>query len=147
VSEGCPQVIGTAPERTGKCARANATSRRGLPCVAIRHGAAAQSPVLHLDGEAGVCCPNAVAIFDGLHRRGTVTETMPHTFDMFEFDGEDLRQLALIERKVSTRSQDGVGAIVSKRLSAPYRPGLSRDWIKVKTIPMHPRCGGPKEIE
>jgi ATP-dependent DNA ligase len=28
--------------------------------------------------------------------------------------------------------QDGPGGIVSKRLSARYRSGSSRDWIKVK---------------
>jgi ATP-dependent DNA ligase len=28
----------------------------------------------------------------------------------------------------------GLGGIVSKRLSAPYRSGPSRDWIKVKNL-------------
>jgi bifunctional non-homologous end joining protein LigD len=30
-----------------------------------------------LDGEACVCGPDGVAIFDALHRRGTVSEAMP----------------------------------------------------------------------
>jgi hypothetical protein len=35
----------------------------------------------------------------------------------------------------------GLEGIVSKRLTAPYRSGPSRDWIKVKN-PDSPRCGG-----
>jgi bifunctional non-homologous end joining protein LigD len=33
-----------------------------------------------LDGEAVVCGPDGVAIFDALHRRGTVTEVMLYAF-------------------------------------------------------------------
>jgi ATP-dependent DNA ligase len=43
-----------------------------------------------LDGEAVVCGPDGVAIFDALHRRGTVTEAMLYAFDRQECDGEDL---------------------------------------------------------
>jgi ATP-dependent DNA ligase len=32
-----------------------------------------------------------VAIFDALHRRGTVTEAMLYAFDLLELDGDDLR--------------------------------------------------------
>jgi ATP-dependent DNA ligase len=76
-----------------------------------------------------------------------------------EFDGDDLRGLPLGYRKkrlarllggrrlgiVLSEHTDEDGAtifqqacrmglegIVSKRLSAPYRSGLSRDWLKVK---------------
>jgi ATP-dependent DNA ligase len=35
----------------------------------------------------------------------------------------------------------GLEGIVSKRLTAPYRSGQSRDWLKVKN-PDVPRCGG-----
>ena len=48
-----------------------------------------------LDGEAVVCGPDGVAIFDALHRRGTVTEAMLYAFDLLELDGEDLRGLPL----------------------------------------------------
>jgi ATP-dependent DNA ligase len=35
-----------------------------------------------LDGEAVVCGPDGVAIFDALHRRGTVSEAMLYAFDL-----------------------------------------------------------------
>jgi bifunctional non-homologous end joining protein LigD len=34
-----------------------------------------------LDGEACVCGPDGVAVFDDLHRRGTVREAMLYAFD------------------------------------------------------------------
>jgi hypothetical protein len=52
-----------------------------------------------LDGEAVVCGPDGVAIFDALHRRGTVTEAMLYAFDLLELDGEDLRGMPLLDRK------------------------------------------------
>jgi bifunctional non-homologous end joining protein LigD len=36
------------------------------------------------DGEAVVCGPDGVAVFDALHRRGTVTEAMLYAFDVLE---------------------------------------------------------------
>jgi ATP-dependent DNA ligase len=44
-----------------------------------------------LDGEAIVCGPDGVAVFDAHHRRGTVTEAMLYAFDLLELDGENLR--------------------------------------------------------
>jgi bifunctional non-homologous end joining protein LigD len=112
-----------------------------------------------LDGEAVVCGPDGVAIFDALHRRGTVTEAMLYAFDVLELDGEDLRSLPLGDRKrrlvrllggrrlgivLSDHTDEdgatifrqackmGLEGIVSKRLTAPYRSGPSRDWVKVK---------------
>jgi bifunctional non-homologous end joining protein LigD len=112
-----------------------------------------------LDGEAVVCGPDGVAVFDALHRRGTVTEAMLYAFDLLELDGKDLRSLPLGDRKkrlarllsgrrlgivLSDHTDEdgttiflqacrmGLEGIVSKRLSAPYRSGPSRDWIKVK---------------
>jgi bifunctional non-homologous end joining protein LigD len=112
-----------------------------------------------LDGEACVCGPDGVAVFDALHRRGTVREAMLYAFDVLELDGEDLRGLPLGDRKkrlarlvgkrrigiVLSDHTDEDGALifqqacklglegtVSKRMSAPYRSGSSRDWIKVK---------------
>jgi bifunctional non-homologous end joining protein LigD len=112
-----------------------------------------------LDGEAVVCGQDGVAVFDALHRRGTVREAMLYAFDLLELDGEDLRGLPLGDRKkrlarllarrrvgivLSEHTADdgaiifrqacrlGLEGIVSKRLSAPYRSGPSRDWIKVK---------------
>jgi bifunctional non-homologous end joining protein LigD len=112
-----------------------------------------------LDGEACVCGPDGVAVFDALHRRGTVREAMLYAFDLLELDGEDLRALPLSDRKkrlarllgkrrigivLSEHTNEdgalifqqacklGLEGVVSKRLSAPYRSGPSRDWIKVK---------------
>jgi bifunctional non-homologous end joining protein LigD len=112
-----------------------------------------------LDGEACVCGPDGVAVFDALRRRGTVREAMLYAFDVLELDGEDLRGLPLGDRKkrlarlvgkrrigiVLSDHTDEDGALifqqacklglegtVSKRMSAPYRSGPSRDWIKVK---------------
>jgi bifunctional non-homologous end joining protein LigD len=112
-----------------------------------------------LDGEAVVCGPDGVAIFDALHRRGTVTEAMLYAFDLLELDGQDLRALPLADRKkrlarllggrrlgivLSDHTDEDGGAIfrhacrmglegiVSKRLTAPYRSGPSRDWLKIK---------------
>jgi hypothetical protein len=38
-----------------------------------------------------VCGPDGVAIFDALHRHGTVSDAMLYAFDLLELDGEDLR--------------------------------------------------------
>jgi bifunctional non-homologous end joining protein LigD len=112
-----------------------------------------------LDDEALVCGPDGVAIFDALHRRGTVSEAMLYAFDLLELDGEDLRGLSLADRKKRLArllgrrrigivlsdhtDQDGallfmhacrmgLEGIVSKRLTAPYRSGPSGDWLKIK---------------
>jgi bifunctional non-homologous end joining protein LigD len=50
-----------------------------------------------LDGEAVVCGPDGVAIFDALHSRGG--EAMLYAFDLLELDGQDLRALPLVDRK------------------------------------------------
>jgi bifunctional non-homologous end joining protein LigD len=112
-----------------------------------------------LDGEAVVCGEDGVAIFDALHRHGTVREAMLHAFDLLELDGEDLRPLPLGQRKkrlarllarvragiaINEHTDEdgavvflhacrmGLEGIVSKRVTVPYRSGPSRDWIKIK---------------
>jgi bifunctional non-homologous end joining protein LigD len=80
------------------------------------------------------------------------TDAMLYAFDLLEVNGGDLRPLPLVDRKaklarapaalVHTEEDGGVvfrhacklglEGIVSKRLTAPYRSGPSRDWIKVK---------------
>jgi bifunctional non-homologous end joining protein LigD len=52
-----------------------------------------------IDGEAAVCGTDGIAIFDALHRRGTVTEAMQYAFDLLELDGVDYRPLPLGKRK------------------------------------------------
>jgi ATP-dependent DNA ligase len=112
-----------------------------------------------LDGEAVVSGADGVAVFDALHRRRKATDAMLYAFDVLELNGKDLRALPLGDRKaklarllaralagiVFNEHTDEEGAtvfrhacklglegIVSKRLTAPYRSGPSRDWIKVK---------------
>jgi bifunctional non-homologous end joining protein LigD len=128
------------------------------PAIA-RTAAALRRTSFTIDGEAVVCGPDGVAIFDALHRRGTVSEAMLYGFDLLELDGEDLRPLPLCDRKkrlarllgrrrvgiVLSEHTDEDGAllfmhacrmglegIVSKRLSAPYRSGRSTEWLKIK---------------
>jgi bifunctional non-homologous end joining protein LigD len=84
---------------------------------------------------------------------------MLFAFDLLELDGVDYRPLPLRQRKdrlarllarvqvgitINEHTDDdgavvflhackmGLEGIVSKRLTAPYRSGPSRDWIKVK---------------
>jgi ATP dependent DNA ligase domain len=52
-----------------------------------------------LDGEAVVCGPDGVAVFDALHRRRTASDAVLQAFDLLELNGEDLRQLPLEKRK------------------------------------------------
>jgi bifunctional non-homologous end joining protein LigD len=127
------------------------------PAVA-RAAATLRAKSLTIDGEAAVCGQDGVAMFDALHRRHKATDALLFGFDLLELDGEDLRPRPLGERKarlakllapraiaiVFNEHTDEDGAtvfrhacklglegIVSKRLTAPYRSGPSRDWLKV----------------
>jgi ATP-dependent DNA ligase len=46
-----------------------------------------------------VCGEDGVAIFDALHRHGTVRAAILQAFDLLELDGEDLRPVMLGKRK------------------------------------------------
>jgi ATP-dependent DNA ligase len=112
-----------------------------------------------IDGEAVVTGADGVAMFDALHRRHKATDAILYAFDLLELNGKDLGPMPLGERRTKlarllARASSGIvfnehtdedGAvvfrhacklglegIVSKRLTAPYRSGPSRDWIKVK---------------
>jgi bifunctional non-homologous end joining protein LigD len=52
-----------------------------------------------LDGEAAVCGPDGIAVFDALHRGRGATDAVLQAFDLLEFNGEDLRPLPLEKRK------------------------------------------------
>jgi ATP-dependent DNA ligase len=110
-------------------------------------------------GEAVVCGADGLAVFDALHRRHEATDAILYAFDLLELNGKDLRPLPLSERRTNlarllARAPTGIvfnehtnedGAvvfrhackfglegIVSKRITAPYRSGPSRNWLKVK---------------
>ena len=142
------------------------------PAIA-RTAAALRGASFTIDGEAVVCGPDGVAVFDALHRHGAVSEAMLYAFDLLELDGEDLRGMPLSDRKkrlarlvgrrrigivLSEHTEEdgallfvhacrmGLEGIVSKRLGAPYRSGPSRDWIKVKN-PDSPAMIRAREVE
>jgi bifunctional non-homologous end joining protein LigD len=113
-----------------------------------------------LDGEAVVCGADGVAVFDALHRRSKASDAILLAFDLIELNGEDFRPLPLGKRKARLAQllarvpigielnehtdtdgatvflhacKMGLEGIVSKRVTAPYRSGPSRDWIKAKS--------------
>jgi bifunctional non-homologous end joining protein LigD len=137
------------------------------PCIptraakppAARTAARLRARSFTIDGEAAVCGPDGVAVFDALHRRGIVTEAMLFAFDLLELDGVDYRPLPLRQRKerlarlvdrrltgiVMNEHTDargelvfeqacrmGLEGIVSKRLTASYQSGPSRHWLRIK---------------
>jgi bifunctional non-homologous end joining protein LigD len=94
-----------------------------------------------------------------LHSRCADHLAIACAFDLLAFDGDDLRRKPYSERKdalrkLLRRSRDGIQyvehtegdgdamfaaicklgleGIVSKRITAPYRSGPSRSWIKIK---------------
>jgi bifunctional non-homologous end joining protein LigD len=156
--DGYPLIVRRQGEAVRLFTRRGYTGR-----AAIRRFASAAAKIraqsFTLDGEAVVCGEDGVAIFDTLHRHGTVRAAILQAFDLLELDGEDLRPLPLGQRKnrmarllarvgagiaINEHTDEngavvflhacrmGLEGIVSKRLTAPYRSGPSRDWIKVK---------------
>ena len=112
-----------------------------------------------IDGEAMVCGPDGLSLFDELRRRDGAAKAMLWAFDLIEIDGADLRGLAFLERKarLARLLQDstagivlndhiagdgaivfdhacrlGAEGIVSKRIDAPYRSGPCSTWVKCK---------------
>ena len=116
----------------------------------------------YLDGELCAVRADGVPVFRRLQvamDEGRTDELILFVFDLLFLDGESLAALPVIERKDRLRSllkrevpglrfsdhvigdgphfrahacKLGLEGIVSKRLSAPYRSGPTRDWIKVK---------------
>jgi bifunctional non-homologous end joining protein LigD len=129
------------------------------PAIAAAAATKLRAKSFTLDGEAVVSGPDGVAVFDALHRRHRAADATLYAFDLLELNGKDLRPLPLVERKAKLArllaraplgivfsehtDQDGatvfrhacklgLEGIFSKRLSAPYRSGPSRDWLKTK---------------
>jgi bifunctional non-homologous end joining protein LigD len=112
-----------------------------------------------IDGEAIVSNDSGLAVFNLVRSWPTTLSAVLCAFDLLELDGQDLRRLAIEDRK---RTLDGlVGApqrgiavnkhfigdadivyrhacklgcegIVSKRLGSTYRSGRSKHWLKTK---------------
>ena len=72
------------------------------PAIAAT-AAALRARSFTLDGEAVVCGPDGIAIFDALHRHVIVWEAMLYAFDLLDLDGDDLRGLP------ATRPQKAAG--------------------------------------
>src|SRR5215210_3090574 len=112
-----------------------------------------------LDGEAIVCGPDGRADFDALRSRRRDGDVILFAFDLIELQGKDWRDRQLVDRKTRlasllARRSDGIyftehlehdgevvfmhacrmglEGIVSKRIDAPYRSGLSKVWLKSK---------------
>ena len=112
-----------------------------------------------LDAEVVCLSADGVPDFDRLHSRVADDCAVALGFDLLMRDGDDLRRRPLVERKSALaklliRSRGGIQyvehaeghgdkmfaavcdlgleGIVSKKLTAPYRSGPSKTWIKVK---------------
>jgi bifunctional non-homologous end joining protein LigD len=113
-----------------------------------------------IDGEAVIARDDGTPDFHALRGRRRGHEAVLYAFDLIEHDGNDLRDLPLIERKWrlfkligrtkrrAIRFNEhltgdgptvfrhvcnmGLEGIVSKRTDAPYRSGRSRAWLKTK---------------
>jgi bifunctional non-homologous end joining protein LigD len=113
-----------------------------------------------IDGEAVIAHDDGTPDFRALRSKRRGHEAVLYAFDLIEHDGDDLRDLPLIERKrrlkkllgrakrrsiqfVEHLTGDGptvfrhvcnmgLEGIVSKRTDAPYRSGPSKVWVKVK---------------
>jgi bifunctional non-homologous end joining protein LigD len=79
-----------------------------------------------LDGDAVVCGPDGVAVFDALHRHGTVSEAMLYAFDLLELDAQDLRAMPLLDRK-KRLARLLRGAPARHRPERPHRRGWGGD--------------------
>jgi bifunctional non-homologous end joining protein LigD len=104
--------------------------------------------------------PDGISDFNALHSGRHNHEVQLYAFDLLAMDGDDLRELPLLQRKARldkllARRADGnflgsfeqgeigpdlfrhacmmgLEGLVSKRRDRPYRGGRSKDWIKMK---------------
>ena len=125
--------------------------------VAAAHRIKASSFLI--DGEVVIVRDDGTPDFRALRSRRRGSEAVLFAFDLIEQDGNDLRDLPLIERKrrlnkligrakhairftehlagdgptvFSHVCRMGLEGIVSKRTDAPYRSGPSKTWLKSK---------------
>jgi ATP dependent DNA ligase domain len=96
------------------------------PAIA-RAAAKLRAKSFTIDGEAAVCGPDGIAIFDALHRRGIVTEAMLYAFDLLKLDGVDYRPLPLGKRKERLAhlvDRRLTGIVMNDHTDAPRRAGV-----------------------
>jgi bifunctional non-homologous end joining protein LigD len=112
-----------------------------------------------LDAEVVWIGSDGVADFEALHSRANDKSAVALAFDLMSLDGENFRREPFSERKavlrkVLRRSRRGIQyvehtegdggevfkavcklgleGIISKKLNAPYKSGLSKAWLKIK---------------
>lgn len=112
-----------------------------------------------IDGEAVICRDDGLSDFNALRSRRRDHEAVLFAFDLIEHEGDDLRDVPLLNRKrrlskllgkakhairLNEHLADdgaivfdhacrmGLEGIVSKRIDAPYRSGPSKTWLKSK---------------
>jgi bifunctional non-homologous end joining protein LigD len=112
-----------------------------------------------IDGEAVICRNDGVSDFNALRSRRRDHEVVLIAFDLIEWQGDDLRNHKLIDRKqrlakMLSRGDAaisynehlpndgpavfehacrlGLEGLVSKRIDSPYRSGPSKVWLKSK---------------
>jgi bifunctional non-homologous end joining protein LigD len=161
-------LVRKAGERVELMSRAGNLLNPSFPDIVA---AVAAVPLdFELDAELTVDEANGRSSFERLQRRAVTKTPMRvraavarhparvYLFDALAIDGEDLRALPLVERKIHLReaftdtktlifANGIVGAgewvfeqaqaldlegMVAKRLSSPYQRGRSRDWLKIK---------------
>ena len=129
----------------------------GTPAIVEAARPKAQSFLI--DGKAVICRDDGLSDFNALRSRRRNHDAMLFAFDLIEHEGDDLRDLPLIDRKQRLAKllgkadhairfnehvahdgaavfdhacRMGLEGIVSKRLDAPHRSGPSKTWLKSK---------------
>jgi bifunctional non-homologous end joining protein LigD len=112
-----------------------------------------------LDGEVVAMVGGRVGGFEALQQRTMRTPLRYYVFDVLSVDGDDVRELPLLDRKqllkdvgltgplkrTAHRTGDpeqlrgeacasGWEGVIAKRVDAGYRAGRSRDWLKLKCV-------------